>query len=123
MDTTCIKALCSLDAPCRKPGVTLRTNVDKNLASIRVGTSLVSALLDTGASISCISEELVFQSFPNIKIQHSSLKSGVCGEVHKVLGQVDITIDINGLAVCHTFHVFRRLHWEIILGVDFFKTE
>lgn len=46
---------------------------------------------------------------------------GLCGETHAVLGTVELPSCINHLMVYHKFHVFQRLHHDIILGLDFLE--
>lgn len=46
---------------------------------------------------------------------------GLCGETHAVLGTVELPSCINHLMVYHKFHVFQRLHRDIILGLNFLE--
>ena len=103
--------------------VTLMAPLEGNFVQINLGKHTSKALLDTGASISCISEHVYRQSLKNIEIMPSSLAHivGVCGEIHRVLGQVTIPFRLDGIALEHTFQLFEKLHQPVILGMDFLR--
>ena len=46
---------------------------------------------------------------------------GVCGEAHRVLGQVTIPFRLDGIVFEHTFQLFEKLHQPVILGMDFLR--
>ena len=106
-----------------KPHVALATPIHKNLVLTEIDGIEQVGLLDTGASISCVSQKFLskLDSFKLNKYDPSSIDhiQGVCGEVHKVLGTIKLPICINGLILPHTFYVFRKLHHQLILGIDF----
>ena len=103
--------------------VTLMAPLEGNFVQINLGKHTSRALLDTGASISCISEHVYRQSLKNIEIMPSSLAHivGVCGEIHRVLGQVTVPFRLDGIALEHTFQLFEKLHQPVILGMDFLR--
>ena len=99
---------------------------------VTISNHTVNVLVDTGASVSCISEYLCHKVIPNYsqrlqnepgfigKPSFNAIK-GVCGEVHPVRGTVDLDLNINGLKVTQKFHIFTRLQHQMILGIDFLK--
>ena len=103
-----------------------------NLLKILISNRAVDALVDTGASISCISEYLCERIISNYhqkvardnkflgKPVFNAIR-GVCGEIHPVRGTIELPFSINGLKVVHTFHIFSRLEHQMILGLDFLE--
>ena len=87
----------------------------------KVGQSKVKCLVDSGASVSCISRSFVESAFPKGQLESSNVKCvrGVCGEQHQVLGQIELPVKIDGLIIYQNFLVFQRLHSSVILGLDF----
>ncbi|KAK3084626.1 hypothetical protein FSP39_016530 [Pinctada imbricata] len=98
--------------------------LEKNLVLVKVGNLHVFSLVDSGASFSCISLSCLKDIDYNIQIVNNSTCQnavGVCGEIHRVLGTVDLNVSFNGIKIPHRFHVFERLHNKIILGLDFLE--
>ena len=58
---------------------------------------------------------------PYAHIRPASLSNivGVCGEVHRVLGQVELDFECEGLQFRQRFCVFEHLHVSILVGLDF----
>ena len=91
----CSKKSCSVNSAsidrsaCR---VALIAPLENNLIQVNIGKQTCAGLIDSGATISCVSEHIYRRSFKNVEIMPSSLAHivGVCGEVHKVLGQVTL---------------------------------
>ena len=82
----------------------------------------VQALVDTGAKLSCISEELLHfnELFRNLKLRKSDRRAyGVNGEPVVTLGIVETDIKIGGLTFHHEFTVLRGLIHPALLGLDF----
>ncbi|CAG2216259.1 unnamed protein product [Mytilus edulis] len=82
----------------------------------------VTSLVDTGAQMSCCSVQLLqFLGISKDKIEISKIKSamGVGGEVHSVLGLVSLPLILGNIAMRYNFHVFDKLHQQMILGFDF----
>ena len=107
------------------------STLNENFLQHNIGHHSVKALVDTGASISCVSEGIchhVIRNYHN-KVQQKSFLGepvfkairGACGEVHPVRGTLELLLDINGLKIPHTFHVFPKLQSQLILGMDFLK--
>ena len=94
-----------------------------NLVQVNIGKQTCSALLDSRAFISCLSEHIYRRSFKNVEITPSSYTNivGVCGEVHRVLGQVTLPFRLDGVVLEHTFQLFEKLHHPLILGMDFLR--
>ena len=83
------------------------------------------ALIDTGADISCIAESY-FNSIPGkirptFKSASFSHVKGVGGEIHNVLGLVNLNLQIDGYMYKHDFHVISHLHHHVIIGDDFLE--
>ena len=75
--------------------VSLIAPIHKNTMLIKIGGQKTQALVDTGASISCISKAFLEKTGLNIsKFQNCNLKEiiGVGGEKHKILGKVEVPI-------------------------------
>ena len=80
-------------------------------------------LIDTGASISCVSQALINKTLKltTNKYNPSKIKfvAGVGGEILPVLGVVQVPIQIQGETFISQMHVFQKLHHNPILGKDF----
>ncbi len=104
----------------------LQAPVVKNTITIIVKETETQSLLDSGASISCVSESFlknVSYQYNRKMYKSSKIKRivGVGGETHQVLGTVVLPINIQGVTIPHEFHIFSHLHYPIILGVDFMQ--
>lgn len=95
--------------------------LEKNLVCLTVNRHHKKALVDTGATVSCVSANFLNSIGFKDPLEPAALKQivGVCGETHAVLGTIELPMCINRLMVFHKFHVFQRLHHDIILGLDF----
>ena len=106
--------------------------MNENLLQISINNHVTTSLVDTGASVSCVSEDFCVKLFPNLYqkqkgspvINQAAFKAirGVCGETHPVKGTINLEVNINGLKITQTFHIFSRLQNTVILGIDFLKT-
>ena len=101
--------------------------IETNFVKVKIQNSNheTRALIDTGASISCIAESF-YRSLPSQ--QKTPLEpplylhvTGVGGEIHKVLGRTTLKVLIDGYEYSHNFHVFSYLHHHLILGTDFLE--
>ena len=122
----CSKKSCSVNSASidrSTCNLVLTTPLENNLVQVNIGKQTCSALLDSGASISCVSEHIYRRSFKNVEIEPSSYTNivGVCGEVHRVLGQVTLPFRLDGVVLEHTFQLFEKLHHPLILGMDFLR--
>ena len=104
-------------------GLTQRKLTDVNLVEIRVGKISQSAMVDSGAQISCMSEEIFRKSglSEQFELQKPDLEYvlGVSGTPVKVKGTVVLPIAISKLEVQQKFYIFEKFRQPIILGVDF----
>ena len=110
------------DKTAETPDVSLIAPMHKNTISVKIAQCRTSALVDTGASISCISQALMYRSgLSREGIETCSLKqiTGVGGEHHRVLGIISVPLVISGLCFPYKFYVLEQLHHSIILGIDF----
>ena len=78
--------------------------------------------MDSGATRSCISSKFLSR----LRLTPSPLDANIPSEVFTadnspmpVLGQIDLSLTINGLIVPHTFIVLPSLFNDCLLGVDF----
>jgi len=89
-----------------------------------INGKLVSCLVDSGASVSCCSLNLI----DNLGIHTKKFKKpifteavGVGGEIHHMLGIVTLPITIGNVAIKQNFHVLDKMQQKMILGHDFLK--
>src|SRR6188768_2684377 len=95
-----------------------------NVIEIRIYNVFVSALLDTGASVSVVSEQLIKHldiPIKPIRKSESKLLTTADGKPINVLGKVLLSIKIRGLTIPFEFLVTRNLAENIILGIDFLQ--
>ena len=104
-------------------GLTQRKMTDVNLVEIRVGKVSQSAMVDSGAQISCMSEEIFRKCglSEQFELQKPDLEYvlGVSGTPVKVKGTAVLPIVISKLEVQQKFYIFEKFRQPIILGVDF----
>ena len=128
LDSMCSKDICNIEAKLvtQISHTNLSSPIEKNLLKVTIRNNELTSLIDTGASISCVSFntlDKIFGQFHQTKLKTSKIKAirGVCGELHEVLGEAILQLNINGLKLLGTFVVCQRLHHSIILGLDFLK--
>jgi predicted aspartyl protease len=99
--------------------------IDHNMLNIKIGSHQVKALVDTGASKSCISPTMV----KKLKRHPTELLSGEChfltaanGQKINILGRLELVINIKGLNIPYAFLIVENLPHELLLGVDFLKS-
>lgn len=83
------------------------------------------ALIDTGASISCVSQSFISKTdFSNSKLESPDFLfiKGVSGQKLKVLGKLVLPISFSGHVYEFSVHVIKDLHHSFILGVDLMET-
>ena len=101
----------------------LEAPIEKNTVKLCVNNKSVQFLLDSGAHISVCSQKFLskVQNTSKWSLQKSDIQNiiGVGGEVHKVLGTVILPIQFGDITIYHKFYVFKQLHYEAILGIDF----
>jgi hypothetical protein len=95
--------------------------VDGNFVFITANFQKVRALVDTGASRSCISSSLV----QKLKLKYNPIKTGdarvlfsVDNSAIKTEGTVDIDLKIQGLVIPFEFTVMRNVTCGLIIGLD-----
>ena len=108
--------------------IAIMTNEKKKIGrpfvSIRIGCQNTTALYDTGADISCISEKL-FRMIPPTKrpemipsLAGQEIKSA-SGNFLEVKGAYTMMMNILGKNIQHRIFVVRNLSEPVILGSDF----
>ena len=96
------------------------SSCDNNLI-IQAGNISTTALVDTGATISCISSELLQKIHPKfLNYQESDLEFiyGVGNKQHEVTAKVANKLSINGRNFTQSFYALHN-QYSIILGMDF----
>ena len=86
----------------------------------KVGTSMCNALIDTGATKSCISEKY-YQHLPSTKIHHLkniSVKSAT-GSNLTPLGMINCSFELGKIRFNSNLIICRNLTRPLILGRDF----
>ncbi|KAK3084156.1 hypothetical protein FSP39_009188 [Pinctada imbricata] len=96
----------------------------KNTVSTEIYGHAIRALVDTGATISCVALSLLSK----LGIDRSLLRSidatdavAVGGEKHCSLGALSLPISFSGFVINHSFQVYEHFHQPLILGLDFLK--
>lgn len=105
---------------------TFEVDLAGNLIAIHVNQCKVRALLDTGASVSCISLKAIEKFFKsNVELQSCDISkvTGVGGHLIPVLGQLSLTVNIGNITVQHTFRVLENMNYPVILGLDFLQSQ
>ena len=94
---------------------------------IQIQEMKVSALVDTGAAVSVVSEEL-FDSMPGreffreVKLNPGFSVNGVGGKQLEIVGRFIVPFSILGIDARHPFYVIRELNNHgCILGVDLIR--
>lgn len=83
-----------------------------------VGNRRISAVVDTGASVSCAHVDLVRPLAKSFSAQPLSLM-GADGQLISVRCVSSLSFSLNGQVYQHPFHVIHRLSYPLILGLDF----
>ena len=106
-----INGLCKIDhLPC--------------LINILINAIPFSALVDTGATISVVSQELVYQLNKSSQIwlnSNNRTATGVDGRTLPLIGNVDLSFTIFDKKFDHNFTICRGSGIGIILGLDFLR--
>ena len=80
----------------------------------------LQCLVDTGSSKSIISEKLARKlKLKLINQVHSTPLVSATGENLKIIGKTDLTVQIKGLSIPHTFLVAEGLFPNMLIGTDF----
>ena len=98
------------------------TSLSKNSVLLKVLGTKVHALVDTGASVSCVSMAFLRKTGIDLKsMETSSVRYivGVSSNQVEVLGKIDVSLVIAGAQFVYRFLVLDNLKHSLILGVDF----
>ena len=105
--------------------INFSTSIDSNIINVAIGEVKIQCLLDTGASISCVSQSLLnrIKQSQTLNVTKSTYNQvyGVEGEILNIIGCVTLTFTIADREFKQEFHIFKRLHHSIILGVDWLQ--
>ena len=93
------------------------SSLNSNVIIIKIQDTSFKALVDTGASISCISMSLLSKlpSPPKLLTSNINQVRGFGGEFLSILGCARLKVCIKGCEVLQKFHVFKRIHFSVIL--------
>ena len=109
----------------RPPSVSILTNIYRNTILASIGGKRTQCLIDTGATVSCISNAFISKTnLCDSKLKPSDISeiSGVGGERHKILDVLEIPLTISGATFVFNFYVLPALQHSIIIGIDFMET-
>jgi gag-polyprotein putative aspartyl protease len=84
----------------------------------------VKALIDSGASRNCISEQFFSNlNIPKAVLQKAEINSmmGASGSLLKCVGIVTLFVNCQGLSIPTVFHVLENLSIQCILGITFLQ--
>jgi len=90
--------------------------------SIKINHHPIQALIDSGATRSCVSENLVSKFKLNVLPLSPNIPDDVFtadNSAMRIIGQIEVSLNINGLIVPHTFIVLPSLFHDCLLGTDF----
>lgn len=102
--------------------ISLIAPLNKNTVQVKVLTAKTQGLIDTGASISCVSKSFLKKTglnLNNLALSNLTQVTGVSGEKVAVLGQIDVPIVIAGVCFSYPFHVLDSSYHSLIIGIDF----
>ena len=94
-----------------------------NLLTVCIGPLRIQALIDSGATVCCISDNVLSKIAPfYVKPQDSNTTTvyGVGNLAHEVTGKQEIKFKLNGIEFTQSFLSLQNLY-EMILGMDFHK--
>ena len=95
-----------------------------NFVAVRIKHITTNALIDTGAFHSCVSlsfiKRLKLESHIIPVSQHKRLFTAD-GKTMRVLGTIQLTLDIQDLGIPVTFSVLPCLQFDVILGINFLQ--
>lgn len=104
--------------------INLVTPIDKNTVSVDIFGTPVRALIDTGASISCIAQPLLdrLRVYLSLLQKCDTVSVFVAGgENHCSLGSISLPISFGDHVITPDFHLFEKFHQPLILGIDFLQ--
>lgn len=106
------------------PFLALIAPLNKNTIKVQIGAKQIDALVDTGASISCISQQFLQKCLKNVKIDKTVQNNimTACGTRYPVVGKVEIKLNVNELILYQEMTVLENLAYNVILGIDFLSS-
>ena len=99
----------------------LPNDIVKNHVMLKIENDLMSALIDTGATISCISENIVILLHKSKRIQRSTRNKlwAANNRPLSVKGEINLRLDFDGVVFHTNFQVVDSLSTGVLLGMDF----
>ena len=94
----------------------------KNLILVTVSCQRTPALIDSGATVSCISQKFAEKLGINYQCQ-SNIEDliGADGRRLQVITCVELVVGIRGVLVPHDFYIIRGLNHNALIGLDFMQ--
>jgi len=109
-DWCCRKSRCTKLATVAQsePYIEFNTAMERHFINLNIRKQRVKCLVDSGASICCISKYLLDRINSNAIIQRSTIFSvvEVCGEVHPVLRETILELTFGDYKVQQKFRIF-----------------
>ena len=94
---------------------------------IRIGDSILPALVDSGATLSVSRQDIFIKTGLknkfNIETPDFPIIRGVNGNMIKVFGKVTLPLQIGRLELHQDFHILDEIQIPVILGRDFLKVQ
>ena len=97
----------------------MSSRITDNLISVQINDRKMLALIDTGASISAISQRFVDRNKFIVTPAPQACLIDAGNRVLPTSGIVEISVNLNGLLIPFTFTVIPALCNDVIFGVDF----
>jgi len=94
------------------------------MVPVKLNNTPFSMLYDTGSSITCVSSDTLHQLPVNTfrHTRHTPKQStSASGGKMRSEGRVEISLEVEGKQLKHSFHVLPKLHEPFILGIDFIQ--
>lgn len=107
-----------------KENINLCTEINKNTIMVRVANARTKALIDTGASVTCITNSFLKTTglkSTNLQVTDTKQIVGVSGNTVNTLGTINIPITIDGRTMYHHTIVLNNSQHSLIIGIDFLK--
>ena len=103
-------------------GATSKVTMYGNTINVQIRNRTVRCLLDSGASISCITADLLHKlKLPVESLRDSDPKNVFLADGHPIAvqGRAELTVKIAGLSIPCGVLILSQMRFDLILGLDF----
>ena len=106
-------------------GITRQSNDHENCIFVKCGSRTVKAMIDSGATKSCVTEHMVVSCNGTIKKNDAGIDYMYTadGTPIEIVGTTVLDINVQGLKMPTKFNVMKKLTHGLILGLDFMKLQ